>query len=154
MRPGSTGAAVAAWEALFVAQSTLARRFAAAPVWHGRTMQEYDVLYQLSKPGAERLRQCDLTSLLLISQPSLSRLIDRLVKEELVERRPDPDDRRGTILSLTATGLELQRRIGAGHARDVAAAMRERLSAEQIETLRALTEQLVAPAEQTGEDAS
>lgn len=147
MRAGSSGAAVAAWEALFVAQSTLARRFAAAPVWHGRTMQEYDVLYQLSKPGAERLRQCDLTSLLLISQPSLSRLIDRLVKDGLVERRADPEDRRGTILSLTDAGLQLQRRIGAGHARDVATAMRERLTADEIETLRILTERLVAPEE-------
>jgi DNA-binding MarR family transcriptional regulator len=35
-----------------------------------------------------------------------SRLVDRLVRDGLLERHPDPDDRRAVVLALTATGRE------------------------------------------------
>ncbi|MBK0419688.1 MarR family transcriptional regulator [Leucobacter sp. CSA1] len=135
--------AVEAWEALFRAQTVLFRRFSAAPVWQGRSTREYDVLYQLSLSGEEGVRQRDLMDRLMISQPSLSRLVDKLVGEGLVLRCPDPRDGRGALLSLSDSGLAVQRRIGAGHAKDVARAMSERLDPEELRRLRALAEKLV-----------
>jgi DNA-binding MarR family transcriptional regulator len=38
------------------------------------------------------------------SQPGFSRLIQRMEADGLVERRPDPDDRRATIVRMTRTG--------------------------------------------------
>ena len=138
-------AAVEAWEALFRAQSTLFRKFSEAPVWHGRTTREYDILYQLGRAGEEGMRQRDLTDRLIISQPSLSRMIERLVTEGIIDRCPDPRDGRGAILKLSDAGRALQRQIGAGHAADIAQTMRDRLSESELRTLKELAERLVPP---------
>ena len=136
--------ALDAWESLFRAQSVRYREFQESDAWAGRSDRDYDVLYTLSRDDAG-MRQKDLTDCLLISQPSLSRLIERLVAGGLVARRPDPADRRGAILSLTETGRQLQRKIGAGHARDVTRALALRLTPEEMSTLRDLARKLSAP---------
>lgn len=138
--------AVDAWESLFRAQSMLFRRFSEAPVWQGRSMREYDVLYQLSLAAEGGMRQRDLMEHLLISQPSLSRLLDKLVGEGLLDRCPDPRDGRGALLNLTGEGRAVQRSIGAGHAQDIARAMTDRLGAAELRQLRELAERLVPPA--------
>ncbi|MBU3994657.1 MAG: MarR family transcriptional regulator [Actinobacteria bacterium] len=142
---GQSAAAVEAWEALFRAQSTLFRQFTQSPVWHGRTTREYDILYQLGRTDENGMRQRDLTDRLFISQPSLSRMIERLVSEGLIDRCPDPRDGRGAILKLSDTGRALQRRIGAGHAADIAQTMRDRLSEDELRTLKSLAERLAPP---------
>jgi DNA-binding MarR family transcriptional regulator len=43
----------------------------------------------------------------MLSSGGMTKRLDRLVERGLVERRPDPDDRRGTRVRLTARGLEL-----------------------------------------------
>lgn len=134
--------AVDAWEAMFRAQSTLFRRFQQAPVWADRNPREYDVLYQMSLAGGSGVRQRDLMNRLMMSQPSLSRVIDRLVTDDLIDRCPDPRDGRGALLSLTAEGSALQRRIGAAHAKDVAQALTSRLSDDELVQLRSLTQKL------------
>mgnify|MGYP003436765903 FL=1 len=136
--------ALDAWESLFRAQSVRYREFQESDAWAGRSDRDFDVLYTLSRDDAG-MRQKDLTDCLLISQPSLSRLIERLVAEGLVDRRPDPADRRGAILSLTETGRQLQRKIGAGHARDVTRALALRLTPEEMSTLRDLARKRSAP---------
>ena len=143
-QPSPDRVALDAWEALFRAQSTLFRRFGAAPVWQGRTPRDYDVLYQLSRAGEQGMRQRDLIEQLMISQPSLSRLLDRMHAEGLVQRVPDHRDRRGTLITLTLEGASLQRRIGALHAKDIARTMQQRLSLEELRELRRLAERLVS----------
>ena len=63
----------------------------------------YDILVQLSEAGGS-LRHRDLLQHLTVSQPGLSRRVDRLVGSGLVERQPDPSDGRGVIIKLTRTG--------------------------------------------------
>jgi DNA-binding MarR family transcriptional regulator len=55
---------------------------------------------------AHRLRLSELQRMLhpRYSQPGLSRLVQRMEADGLVERRPDPDDGRAAILVTTATG--------------------------------------------------
>jgi DNA-binding MarR family transcriptional regulator len=67
------------------------------------SLRSYDVLVQLSEAGGE-LRLRDLLQRLVISQPSLSRKIEKLVTAGLVGRSPDPRDGRGLVITLTATG--------------------------------------------------
>ncbi|MEO6398133.1 MAG: MarR family transcriptional regulator [Tepidiformaceae bacterium] len=65
----------------------------------------YDVLVQLSQARDGRLRMTELAAAVLLSKSGLTRLIDRMNGEGLVERQPDPGDKRGTYVQLTTTGL-------------------------------------------------
>ena len=126
-----------AWEALLSAHAGLMKQFAAQDIWRDLSMREYDVLYTLSKcPAPERMGE--LNRHLLLSQPALSRMVDRLVDRGLVQRQTDPADGRGVLLALTDAGLALQRQIGRRHARGVARAMTQELTPAELRQLEAL----------------
>ncbi len=129
------------WEALLTAHSVLMKGFSQAPVWEKASMREYDVLYALSKSDTPR-RLSDLGRYVLLSQPALSRLVDRLEERGLISRCVDPEDGRAVNLSLTEAGRALQREIGLSHGRDVARAVTSALTDDELETLRRLATRL------------
>jgi DNA-binding MarR family transcriptional regulator len=134
-----------AWEALLAAHASLIKRFGAEDVWTDVSMKEYDVLYTLSKCPAP-IRLAELNRHVLLSQPALSRMVDRLADRGLVRREADPADGRGVRLSLTGAGAALQRRVGRRHARDVAHAMTAQLSPAELRQLEEICSKLaVAP---------
>jgi DNA-binding MarR family transcriptional regulator len=132
-----------AWEALLSAHAALMKQFAAEDIWTNMSMREYDVLYALSK-CPEPVRLCDLNRYVLLSQPALSRLMDRLAERGLVERRPDPADGRSILLSLTEAGRAEQSQIGRQHARGVARAMTAGLDPAELRQLEAICLKLAA----------
>ncbi|WP_084103215.1 MarR family winged helix-turn-helix transcriptional regulator [Demequina sp. NBRC 110056] len=134
-----------AWEASLAAHAALMRRFSAEDVWHGLSMREYDVLYTLSKCDAPQ-RLGEVGRHVLLSQPALSRLVDRLVDKGLVGRCADPADARAAHLSLTEEGRQLQRRVGRAHGRDVAATMTAALTDEELALLESLSRKLALEA--------
>src|SRR5258708_5975963 len=108
-----------AWESLLAAHAAQFRQLGAHPeIWADISMKEYDVLYTLSKCRGP-VSLTERTRPVLLSQPAMSRMVDRLAGRGLVARSTDPDDRRGVRLSPTVAGRELQARIGRQHARDV-----------------------------------
>jgi DNA-binding MarR family transcriptional regulator len=134
-----------AWEALLSAHATLMRQFAAEDIWPEVSMREYDVLYTLSK-CREPVRISELNRHVLLSQPALSRMVDRLAERGLVERQSDPADGRGVRLSLTAPGQVLQRQVGRRHARSVARAMTAKLNRDELRQLETICLKLANPA--------
>jgi DNA-binding MarR family transcriptional regulator len=140
---GRTRLANDAWEALLSAHARLMKQFAAEDIWQDLSMREYDVLYTLSK-CREPARIGELHRHVLLSQPALSRMVDRLVERGLVERCPDPADGRGVRLSLTEAGRERQRQIGRRHAGSVARALSAELSPDQLRQLAAIAWKLAA----------
>jgi DNA-binding MarR family transcriptional regulator len=126
-----------AWEALLSAHAVLMKKFAGEDIWRDVSMREYDVLYTLSK-GPEPQRISDLNRHVLLSQPALSRLVDRLAERGLVERLADPADGRGVRLALTAAGRDLQRQVGRRHARSVARALAAGLDPGELRQLEAI----------------
>src|SRR5918999_1227401 len=58
-------------------------------------LTDYDVLVQLAAADDRRLRMSDLADRLLLSRSGVTRLVDRLVGEGLVERMTCDSDRRG-----------------------------------------------------------
>jgi DNA-binding MarR family transcriptional regulator len=134
---GRTRLANDAWEALLSAHARLMKQFAAEDSWQDLSMREYDVLYTLSK-CREPVRMGELHQHVLLSQPALSRMVDRLVERGLVERRPDPTDGRGVRLWLTEAGRDTQHRIGRRHARSVARALTAELRPEELRQLAAI----------------
>lgn len=111
-----------AWEAMLTAHTRLMREFEAEDVWADLSMREYDVLYTLSKCPTP-VRMGELGQNVLLSQPGLSRLVDRLAQRGLVTRSPDPEDGRSVLVRLTAAGAARQKAVGRQHARSVARAM-------------------------------
>jgi DNA-binding MarR family transcriptional regulator len=71
----------------------------------------YSALAYVDRAGG-RMRLRELAELMRVrySQPGLSRLVQRMEADGLVERRVDPDDRRGTVVSLTRAGRARYRR--------------------------------------------
>ena len=134
-----------AWEALLSAHAALMKQFGEQDIWTEASMREYDVLYTLSKcPGPVRIGE--LNRHVLLSQPALSRLADRLADRGLIDRRPDPADGRCVLLSLSAGGRAVQRRIGRRHARGVARAMTAGLDPAEIAHLETICQKLAGPA--------
>jgi MarR family transcriptional regulator, transcriptional regulator for hemolysin len=71
----------------------------------GTTRAQWIVLFRLRQQ--EGLSQVDLAEVLELQPISLVRLLDRLVEHGLLERRPDPRDRRANRLFLTPRGRQL-----------------------------------------------
>ncbi|MFC4224697.1 MarR family winged helix-turn-helix transcriptional regulator [Lysinibacter cavernae] len=124
-----------AWESLFQAQVTLMREFSSEKIWNDLSMREYDVLYSLTKGPDCGMRPADLNESILLSQPSLSRMIDRLEQRGLVRRNPDPTDGRSLNVTLTDAGRSIQREVGRKHAATVAKHMGNALSETQLHQL-------------------
>ena len=74
-------------------------------------LEWYDVLIELKTAPEQRLRLFDLGERMVLSRSNLTRLIDRLEKEGLVQRVNCAEDRRGLYAELTPAGLALQQRM-------------------------------------------
>lgn len=141
--------AVEAWESLFRAQhelfADLGRDFSDAPLQQG----EYDVLLTVTRAPDMTARLRDITRLMLVSQPSVSRLVDRMVARGYVTKRPDPDDGRGSLVRATEAGARAFRDVARVHAAHIAERM-SALNESELAQLRELTTKLRtrdAPAE-------
>ena len=137
--------AVDAWESLYRAQVAVLRQLLSEFPDDEISFTEYDVLFNLYRQPERALRIRDLNKHLLLTQPSVSRLLDRLASRGIVTKRPDPKDARGTIVSLTDRGVEVFRQVGAQHGRSIIARMSV-LNREEQRQLIALTDKLRAGA--------
>ncbi|WP_144638244.1 MarR family winged helix-turn-helix transcriptional regulator [Bordetella genomosp. 13] len=78
---------------------------------HGIQQGEFDLLATLYRAGAPyALSPQRLIEALLLSSGAMTNRLDRLEQAGLVARRPNPDDRRGVIVSLTPQGRNTVRR--------------------------------------------
>ncbi len=134
--------AIEAWEALFRAQVSVLRTLSADFPTSEISFTEYDVLFNLSRAPERRMRIRDLIPHLLLSQPSVSRLIDRLAARQLVDKLPDATDARGTIVALRPEGFELFKRVAVVHADAIARRVGSRLSTDELATLTELCRRL------------
>lgn len=130
------------WEAVMQAHANMMKNFSSDGVFTKLSMREYDVLYTLTKANNQPQRICDVQNGVLLSQPALSRLIDRLVARGLISRTQDEKDRRAFLISLTDAGAELQRSVGAAHAKSIAKILGAEFTAAEMQTLQALAKKL------------
>jgi DNA-binding MarR family transcriptional regulator len=71
---------------------------------HGLMLGEWKVLRQLKFKGEESCSPGDLSADLDLSSGAMTNRLDKLERRGLIERRRDPDDRRGVLLELTEAG--------------------------------------------------
>src|SRR6478609_6972629 len=96
--------ALEAWESLFRAQHELFTEMNTDFEGSDLAQAEYDVLLTVTRSPDLTARLRDVTANMLISQPSVSRLVDRMVARGLVAKCPDPDDGRGALIRATDEG--------------------------------------------------
>ncbi len=133
--------AVAAWESLFRAQHEIFDDISSDFARDELSQAEYDVLLTVTRGSGNRARLRDITANMLISQPSVSRLVDRMVARGLITKCGDPTDGRGSMITATHEGIAAFRRLAAEHGRSIAERMSV-LSTEELEQLEQLTTKL------------
>lgn len=73
----------------------------------GVTRSQWWVLANLARHDGKGMMQTELAELMGVGKVTLGGLIDRLEIAELVERQPDPNDRRAKRIYMTAKGKKL-----------------------------------------------
>ncbi len=133
--------AIDAWESLFRAQHEVFDDI--NDDFHEDTLSqaEYDVLLTVTRGQDMTARLRDVTANMLISQPSVSRLVDRMAARGLIAKCADPDDGRGSLVRATDAGAALFRRLASAHGRAIAERM-SLLSDDELSQLRDLTAKL------------
>lgn len=135
--------------AVFSRISRLARRLDLARreafLAHGIESWEFDVLAALRRAGAPyELSPGRLLRETLVTSGTMTNRVDRLAARGLVERLPDPRDRRGVLVRLTGEGRAV---VDGAFAALLAAeaALLDHLSDDQRDTLASLLRTLLAP---------
>jgi DNA-binding MarR family transcriptional regulator len=101
-----------AWAVLLTAHATLVEKIEIA-LGEAKLppLAWYDVLWELEKAEAGKLRMHELARRIVLSRSNLTRLADRLEKAGLVARENTPNDRRGYYLVITRAGLAMRKKM-------------------------------------------
>ena len=110
---------------------------------HKLPLASYDVLVQLVEAPDHRLRMTELAERVLLSRSGVTRLVDRLEREGLVQREACDTDARGLFAVLTDAGYERLRTASGTHLRGVEEYVIERLSGDELRELGRLLGKLM-----------
>ncbi len=136
------------------AAALLQREIDALFAEHGLTGGDFDVLAALRRPGPPyRLTPGALSRSTMVTTGGMTKRLDRLEARGLIRREPDPSDRRGRRISLTAEGLALVDQVVEAHFRNEArllAGLRPAKRAQLVALLRELLLALEGPAAVSG----
>jgi len=86
---------------------------------HDLSLAEYDALLTIAQAPDRRIRMRHLADRVILSKSGVTRLVDRLVMDGLVERSACETDARGAEAVLTLTGLERLRAASQTHLRGI-----------------------------------
>ena len=138
-----TPAELGAWRGLLRVHADMTKALDAELVReHGLPLSSYEVLLFLADAPAGRLRMSELADGVLLSRSGLTRLVDRMEREGLLERERCEDDARGFNAAITTKGRDLFQRARRTHLDGVRERFLSRLSAEELRTLAELWEKV------------
>jgi DNA-binding MarR family transcriptional regulator len=126
----------AAWQGFLRANVRMLRELDADLVRsHRLPLSSYDVLINLALAPGRRLRMTELAEQVLLSPSGLTRLIDQLQRDGLVERERGADDGRSVEAVLTPEGRKVLRAANEAHLKRVRELFLDRLSDAQLSQL-------------------
>jgi len=133
-----------AWRSLVKAHACLVKRLdAQLEAEHGLPLSSYEVLQHLSHADAGKLRMHDIAAAVMLSRSGLTRLVDRLERDGLVERCSCENDARGAYAVITPAGRERLAAAHRTHHAGIRALFADRYSEAELEQLAPLLERLV-----------
>lgn len=116
---------------------------------YGLQRGEFDVLAALRRSGAPyELTPSRLFEITMSSSGGMTARLDRLAKMGHVERRPNPDDRRGVLVRLTPSAVELIETVTPAHLANEAR-LTSCLTADELSQFSGLLKKLLRHAEET-----
>jgi DNA-binding MarR family transcriptional regulator len=110
----------------------------------GLTLADYAVLLVLDRAPASTLRAGDLGEAVLLSPSGTTRAVDRLERDGLVRRAPDPVDGRATLVALTRAGRRRFRAAAPVHLAGIRARFLDALTPSEARALRAAATKVLA----------
>ena len=110
---------------------------------HGLPLSSYEVLMHLDDADGQRMRMSDLAATVILSRSGLTRLVDRLEREGLIERQSCDSDARGSFATLTPAGRRKLQAARATHLAGVRSLFLDHFSPEELELLAAAWERLL-----------
>lgn len=131
------------WRTFLRAHATLVRRLEADLLDnHNLPLAWYDVLARLVEAEDHRLRMSELADRVMLSPSGLTRLIDRLEKNGLVDRQHAEGDGRGLYAVLTEQGYNTLRDASGTHLRGIHEYVIAKYSSDELKEVARLLERL------------
>jgi len=112
----------------------------------GLSISRFDVLSALERAGPQGLRAGALTERLMVSDGNTTQVTTPLIRDGLVRRAIDPDDKRAAIFSLTKKGERVFAEMAAEHRQWIDAVFAG-FSPRDLKTLRRLLARISPPAD-------
>lgn len=121
-QPDKIGEVVSGWQAVLpdldpsalelvgrtlVLAQHLERTANAALAKHELSLGEFDILGTLRRRGEAGMTPTQLLKWIVLTSGGLTARLTRLEERGLITRKPDPEDRRGVVVQLTAKGRKL-----------------------------------------------
>jgi DNA-binding MarR family transcriptional regulator len=132
-----------AWRGLLRTHALLAKRLEAQlDREHKLPLSSYEVLQRLLDAPAGRMRMCDLAEQVQLSRSGLTRLVDRLEREQLLSRCTCDHDARGAYACLTDRGRERLCAARKTHRTVVRQHFLSHFSASELQTLASMWERI------------
>jgi DNA-binding MarR family transcriptional regulator len=135
--------AVEAFLNLIVATDAVRAPFESVCAKHEISQSQYNVLRILRGAGKAGHPRCEIAGRMTERAPDITRLVDRLEKQGLVERDRSDEDRRLSVARISRTGLELLDRMEP-ELTDVKRKISEKMSNAEWIALSSLCEKLYA----------
>ena len=133
------GAALEAWRGFLQSHASIVRELDASLIAeHGMTTRDYEVLLYLAQDPERRLPMSALAERTMLTRSGITRLVDGLVGNGLVERVSCPNDARVSYARLTDLGYEKLRNAGCTHVGSIRRLFCEHYTADELELLAEL----------------
>ena len=137
------GSALEAWRSYLQSHAGIVRELDADLIaQHGLTVRDYEVLLYLAQAEERKLPMSSLSERTMLTRSGITRLVDGLVGQGLIERVSCSSDARVSYARLTDTGYTKLRDAGCTHVAGIERLFLAHFSATELEQLASLLSRL------------
>lgn len=101
----------------------------------GVTQVQYEILHRINQSAPGQLCMTELAERMVASRSGSNYQVTQMEKMGLIEREPDPDDARRTLIHLTEQGRQVLHQSAPGHVRTVREGLLDALDPQQVAQL-------------------